>query len=39
MGKTYVVSDIHGMGHLFHALLEKIDFSDEDTMYILGDCL
>lgn len=34
---TYVISDIHGHGNLFHKLLEKIGFSEKDTMYILGD--
>ena len=33
----YVVADIHGEADRFYAMLEKIRFSDEDTMYILGD--
>lgn len=33
----YVVSDIHGEADRFYAMLEKIQFSDEDTLYILGD--
>ena len=33
----YVVSDIHGCYDEFCRLLEKIHFSDEDIMYILGD--
>lgn len=34
---TYIISDIHGQGALFHAMLEKIRFSREDTLYIIGD--
>ena len=30
----YVMSDIHGEG--FYAMLEKIQFSSEDALYILG---
>lgn len=33
----YVVSDIHGEADRFHAMLQKIHFSDNDTLYILGD--
>lgn len=33
----YVMSDIHGEADRFHAMLEKIQFSPEDTLYILGD--
>lgn len=33
----YVISDIHGEAERFHAMLEKIGFSDADTLYILGD--
>lgn len=33
----YLVSDIHGYLDKFKQLLEKIKFSDEDTLYILGD--
>ncbi|MBO5312783.1 MAG: serine/threonine protein phosphatase [Clostridia bacterium] len=36
---TYFVSDLHGEYHLFCRLLEKIGFSQEDTMYICGDVL
>ena len=36
MGRTYVMSDIHGMAELFKRMLEQIRFSDEDTLYILG---
>ncbi len=33
----YVMSDIHGEADRFHAMLEKVQFSPEDTLYILGD--
>lgn len=33
----YVMSDIHGEANRFHAMLKKIQFSAEDTLYILGD--
>lgn len=36
---TYFVSDIHGEYELFCSLLEKINFSDDDTLYICGDIL
>ena len=39
MGYTYVMSDIHGMAHLLRAMLEKIGFSGEDRLYILGDMI
>ncbi len=35
----YLVSDIHGCRAAFHQLLEKIEFSDQDHLYILGDVL
>ena len=34
---TYVTSDIHGEYDKFIKLLDKINFSDTDTLYILGD--
>ena len=34
---TYAVSDIHGCYDKYTRLLEKINFSDEDTLYVLGD--
>ena len=34
---TYVISDIHGEYNKFMTLLEKIQFSDADTLYVLGD--
>lgn len=36
---TYVVSDIHGQYDKYTALLEKINFSDNDTLYVLGDII
>lgn len=33
------MSDIHGMSHLLRAMMEKICFSKEDRMYILGDMI
>ena len=33
----YVMSDLHGEADRFHAMLEKIQLSDDDTLYILGD--
>ena len=35
----YVVSDIHGEADRFYAMLEKIRFSADDTLYILGDVI
>ncbi|MCD8285807.1 MAG: metallophosphoesterase [Clostridia bacterium] len=34
---TYCTSDIHGYYDLFMRLLDKIRFSDQDRMYIMGD--
>ena len=34
---TYVVSDIHGCLDKFRELLEKIRFTDDDVMYVVGD--
>jgi serine/threonine protein phosphatase 1 len=36
---VYCVSDIHGCYDEFMALLEKINFTGEDTLYILGDVI
>jgi len=36
---TYVMSDIHGQYEKYKKMLETIDFSDDDTLYILGDVL
>jgi hypothetical protein len=35
----HTVADIHGEADRFHAMLEKIRFSDEDTLYIIGDVI
>ena len=35
----YFVSDIHGEYDLFLKLLDKLRFSDSDTMYVLGDII
>ncbi len=34
---TYVVSDLHGCFDKFKKLLKEIHFTDNDTMYVLGD--
>ena len=36
---VYVMSDIHGEADLFHAMLKQIRFSQNDTLYILGDVI
>lgn len=36
---TYIMSDIHGEADMFHALLQKMNFSQSDTLYILGDVI
>lgn len=33
----YVISDIHGCYHEYIELLKKINFCDEDELYVLGD--
>lgn len=35
----YVMSDIHGEADRFHEMLEKIHFTADDTLYILGDVI
>lgn len=35
----YVMSDLHGCYDKYKQMLEKINFSNEDTMYILGDVI
>ena len=35
----YVCSDIHGQYDLFKKILDKINFSDEDKMFVLGDAI
>lgn len=39
MGFTYVMSDLHGMYDEYLKMLEKIEFSENDTLYILGDII
>ena len=36
---TYVMSDIHGEYDMFMEVLQKIQFREDDTLYILGDVL
>ena len=33
----YVMSDLHGCHTLFRRMIQKIDFTDGDDLYILGD--
>ena len=35
----YAVSDIHGNFDKYTKMLEKINFSPNDTLYILGDVI
>lgn len=35
----YAMSDLHGCYELFVKMLDKIHFSDSDTLYVLGDVL
>ena len=37
MSKIYTISDIHGCSQTFNELLNKISFSTNDTLYLLGD--
>lgn len=34
---TYVTGNLHGDLNRFHALLDKIGFTDDDLLYVLGD--
>lgn len=36
---TYVISDIHGCYDAYKEMLEKIHFSENDMLYVLGDVL
>lgn len=36
---TYVMSDLHGCYDLYRRMLQKINFSDDDTLYITGDSI
>ena len=33
----YIVADIHGCYQQYQMLLEKIQFSEKDELYVLGD--
>lgn len=35
--KVYVMSDIHGRYDVFIKMLNKIKFTDKDTLYVIGD--
>ena len=35
----YIMSDIHGEADRFHAMLEKIGFSEDDDLIIIGDVI
>ena len=37
--RTFVLSDIHGYYNIFLKMLEKIRFSDDDFMYVIGDVI
>lgn len=39
MGFTYVMADVHGCAEACFALLDKINFSLEDTLFVLGDAM
>ena len=36
---VYVMSDLHGEREAFHAMLEKIGLTMEDTLYVIGDAI
>ena len=36
---TYIIADIHGCFQEYKELLDKINFSDEDELYVLGDAM
>lgn len=36
---TYVISDLHGQMDSYEKLLKKIKFTDNDTLYLLGDMI
>ena len=35
----YYMSDVHGAYERYLKMLEAINFSDEDTLYVLGDAI
>lgn len=37
--RKFVITDIHGCAKTFKAILEKVKFSDKDSLYILGDMI
>lgn len=39
LAMIYCISDIHGDLDKFHAMLERIHFSKEDVLYIIGDVI
>lgn len=36
---TYVISDIHGQYDALMKMMEQIEFTEEDELYILGDVI
>lgn len=36
---TYAISDIHGRFDKYSAMLEKINFGEDDMLYVLGDII
>lgn len=38
-GRTIVISDIHGNFPLFQGLLEKVNFTENDSLVLLGDLI
>lgn len=36
---SYVISDLHGCFEKFSKMLSTINFTDRDTLYILGDII
>ena len=36
---VYCISDIHGMAGAFHKMLETIHFSEDDTLFVIGDVI
>ena len=36
---TYVTSDIHGCYNKYIQMLKELDFTDDDTLYVLGDVI
>ena len=39
MKRIFVMSDLHGQFVLLQLMLNKIQFTDEDELYILGDIM